>query len=369
MKRIIVAFGCLVWASGVFSAVKAPAPAPVPACATTNDAQTVWIDGRDLPLEGKAFADVRSFYDRVPACVASNTNINRGVWANGRHAAGMCFRFVTDATKLRIRWDLMNAGLAMSHMPATGVSGIDVYGWSEQHGWRFVRNGRPRAQRGNELTLDWTKGRPVLIYLPLYNGITSFKLGLPRGASVKPLPPRANGAVKPVVFYGTSITHGACASRPGMAWVNQTARLLDRPAVNLGFSGAGKMERDMVAILARVDADCYVLDCLWNMSVQMVRERFEPFLRALRQARPGVPIVCAEDCCTFSESTPKGRLAREIVEKLRAEGWHGLYFLSNAEQMACDSEETVDGCHPNDLGMTRMANAFARVIRQALEKP
>lgn len=360
MVRILVAAGCVAWAMSVCAAI--------PARATTNDAKTVWIDGRDLPLEGKAFADVKSFYDRVPASVVSNTNINRGVWGNGRHSAGLCFRFSTDADRIRLRWDLTSEKLAMPHMPATGVSGLDVYRWSDKKkAWRFLRNGRPSAKDGNEVEVGGVKDAPLMIYLPLYNGVASFKLGLPRGASVKPLPPRANGAAKPVVFYGTSITHGACASRPGMAWVNQTARLLDMPAVNLGFSGSGKMEADMVAVLARVDASCYVLDCLWNMSEAMVRQRFEPFVRALRKARPGVPIVCAEDCNTFADGTPRGAYVCATVERLQAEGWRDIHFLPNTEQLARTGEETVDGCHPNDCGMVRMADGFARAIRRALE--
>ena len=91
-------------------------------------------------------------------------------------------------------------------------------------------------------------------------------MGVAKGTKVAPLGPRASGVTKPVVFYGTSITHGGCASRPGMAWVNIAARKADVPAVNLGFSGSGKMEFDLAAVVARIDASCYVLDCLhWDI--------------------------------------------------------------------------------------------------------
>ncbi|MBR1588815.1 MAG: nucleoside hydrolase [Kiritimatiellae bacterium] len=326
-----------------------------------------WIDGRNLPLEGKPFADVKRFYDRMPASLESNTNVNRGVWGQCHNTAGECFRFTTDATRLRIQWSLVSGRLAMPHMPATGVSGIDVYGWTEGKGWVFVKNGRP-LQQDNELAIDWQRGRPIMIYLPLYNGISSFKVGVAKGTKVAPLAPRASGVTKPVVFYGTSITHGGCASRPGMAWVNIAARKADVPAVNLGFSGSGKMELDLAAVVARIDASCYVLDCLWNMKPQMVRERFEPFVRELRRLRPDVPIVCAEDCSTFRDSTEKGAIAKAVVDKLLAEGWKGLSWLPNTEQMTRDTEEAVDGCHPNDWGMAHMGEGFARAIRKALGK-
>ena len=326
-----------------------------------------WIDGKNLPLEGKPFTDVKRFYDRMPASLEGNKNVNGGVWSQCFHTSGECFRFTTDATRLHLQWSLIKSGLAMEHMPATGVSGIDVYGWTEGKGWVFVRNGRPHRQ-DNELVIDWPKGRPIMIYLPLYNGVSSFKMGVAKGTKVAPLPPRASGVTKPVVFYGTSITHGGCASRPGMAWVNIAARRADVPAVNLGFSGSGKMEFDLAAVVARIDASCYVLDCLWNMNAQMVRERFEPFVRELRRLRPGVPIVCAEDCNTFRDTTEKGAIAKAVVDKLLAEGWKDLSWLPNTEQMTRDTEEAVDGCHPNDWGMMHMGEGFARAILKALKK-
>ena len=328
-----------------------------------------WIDGQNLPLEGKAFSDVKRFYDRMPASLEGNTNVNRGVWSQCHHTSGECFRFSTDSARMAIRWDLTGAELYSGNMSPSGKSGIDVYGWMNGPngaGWKYARTGRPSARIGNELALEWTPNRPVMIYLPLYNGLTSFKLGVVKGSKISPLGPRASGVTKPVVFYGTSITHGGSASRAGMAWVNIAARTADVPAVNLGFSGSGKMEFDLAAVLARIDASCYVLDCLWNMSPQMVSERFEPFVRELRRLRPGVPIICAEDCNTFSDETRKGAIVKAVVDKLVAEGWRNIAWLPNKEQMARNGEETVDGCHPNDLGMMHMGEAFARAITSAL---
>src|SRR5205823_11246646 len=91
---------------------------------------------------------------------------------------------------------------------------------------------------------------------------------------------------KPVVFYGTSITQGGCASRPGMVHTAILGRRLDRPVINLGFSGNGKMEPELAALLAELDPAVYVLDCLPNLNAQEIRERVGPFVRTLRQARP-----------------------------------------------------------------------------------
>ncbi|MBO7654913.1 MAG: nucleoside hydrolase [Kiritimatiellae bacterium] len=327
-----------------------------------------WINGEQLPLEGKAYTDVKRFYDRLPASVETNKTINGGVWGQCHHTTGESFRFTTDAPWMRIQWSLIGAGLSMNHMPATGMSGIDVYTWTEADGWRYRATGRPVRQNDNELTLHGMNGLPIQINLPLYNGIKSFKMGVPKGTKIAPLPPRKSGVVKPVVFYGTSITHGGCASRPGLSWVNIASRKADVPIVNLGFSGSGQIEFDLAGVISRIDASCYVMDCLWNMPTEMVKERFEPFVRELRRLRPDVPIICAEDCGTFRQTlSDKGAFVKAVVEKLQAEGWKKISFLPNTEQMRGDSEETVDGCHPNDWGMMRMGEGFARAIIQTLE--
>lgn len=351
-----------------------------------------WIDGKNLPIEGRAFDDVARYYDRLPANVT--TNVNGGVRGMKSHTAGMIFRFKTDSRNLHFRWTPTNLGnLAMDHMPATGVSGIDVYRWDEgKRRWLYAGACRMRDLSKKEFSLDlpWTPGAPCIVNLPLYNGIKSFSLGVDENAYVRPLGPRRNGIDKPVVFYGTSITHGACASRPGLAFVNRVGRDLDVPVVNLGFAGSGRMEMEMVDHLARIDASCYVLDCLWNMSkpnaapgaafhdmyaagfdendeISVVRFRYEPFIRALRAKRPGVPIVMAEQCDVFARApNAKDKFIRALYEKLVAEGWDKLVYLPKDRMYTGDLEGSAEGCHPNDIGMESLARAFGEAVKKAL---
>ncbi len=332
-----------------------------------------WIDGRYLPLEGRAFADTEHYYDRLPANVT--TNVNGGVRAMKHHTSGMLFRFVTDSKRLDFRWVPYNKGLSMDHMPSTGVSGIDVYRWDAAKGrWLYVRTGRIwDAQKGGSLSMGWTPGTPCLVNLPLYNGVKSFEMGIDPAAKVETFA-HTSGVEKPVVFYGTSITHGGCCSRPGLGFVNWVGRDLDVPVVGLGFSGSGLMELEMSEHLARIDASCYVLDCLWNMDLsekerpgRAVETNYEPFIRNLRAKRPGVPIVMAEQCDVFMDGpNAKDRFIRKLYEKLVAEGWKGLVYLPKGGMYTGDLEGTVDGCHPNDLGMQSMAKAFGKAVRKAL---
>ena len=334
-----------------------------------------WIDGRFLPIEGRAFNDTAHYYDRLPANVT--TNVNGGVRSMKHHTSGMLFRFRTDSKKLSFKWIPYDPGLEMDHMPSTGVSGIDVYRFDEAAGtWRYVKTGRIwDAKKGGSLTVDWKPGDACIVNLPLYNGVRKFKLGIDPEAKVEALGPRKSGIDKPVVFYGTSITHGGCCSRPGLGFVNLVGRHLDVPVVGLGFSGSGWMELEMSEHLAKIDASCYVLDCLWNMCLRekeaprrSVERNYEPFIRNLRAKRPGVPIVMAEHCNVYGNAKDdRDRFIRGLYEKLVAEGWTDLVYLPNDEMYTGDYEGTVDGTHPNDLGMMSMAKAFGKAVREALK--
>jgi len=340
-----------------------------------------WLDGRYLPLEGKMFTDVDRFYDRLPRNVTKN--VNGGVRGMKCHSAGLQFRFRTDSPKLTFRWVPINRNLAMDHMPATGVSGIDVYAQGSDGVWRYVKTGRIRSGAGHAcptgtLSIAWAPGTPCLVNLPLYNGIQSFSLGVKPGSKIEALPPRKSGVNKPVVFYGTSITHGGCASRPGLAFPSVVGRKLDVPVVNLGFSGSGVMEFEMSEHLAAIDASCYVLDCLWNMGMategsrkgRNVDENYEPFIRNLRAKRPGVPIVMAEQCDVYCLGpNAKDRFIRKLYDKLVAEGWKNLVYLPKDGMYTGDLEGTVDGCHPNDWGMMSMGQAFSVGVARALNLP
>ncbi len=326
-----------------------------------------WHDGSALPQEGRGFADTASPYVRIPDRLRSNCP--GGVWGLSRHSSGICYRFSTDSRQIRVKWSVRDARLSGHNMTGAGKSGVDVYGWDDaSKAWKFAHGSRPK-QADNEISFNWAPGRPCMIYLPLYNEVLKFEVGVRNGSKVVPLPPRASGVTKPVVCYGTSITHGASASRPGLAWTAQAARRANVPFVDLGFAGNGKMEMSMLDVVAEIDASIYVLDCLWNMSPKMVEERFEPFVRELHRRRPDTPILCAEDCSTFRDRTEKGLMAEKIVAKLKAEdpeGWKNLHFIPNTEQMLRDGEETVDGCHPNDCGMKQMGIGFGERYKRIL---
>ena len=327
-----------------------------------QDPGVTWVRGTDLPMEGCGYADAFP-YQRLPLRFQRKMPaVDVGL---GRHSTGLSFRFRTESSAIRLKWTLLSACLAMPHMPSTGTSGLDVYARTGTGAWRFVRNLRPKG-RVNEASFGWTPGDECWIYLPPYNGLVDFSAGFDEGKG--PLPaPRHAGARKPVVMYGHSITQGGCSGRPGTIWPTLVGRWLDVEVVNLGFSGSGHMQPEWAQAVADIEASCYVIDTVDNVDMEMIRTRYEPFIRTLRARHPGVPVVCLENTVLVHPEVDRERNAavRAIVAKFAAEGGAPVEIVRTAE-MIPDDECTVDGAHLNDWGMMSVARGVAPRIRTLL---
>ena len=345
-------------------------------CLAQEPAVTLrWQDVRNLRLEGQGWTDTKQPFDRFPA--RAEAIVRKPVWDLSRHTAGLAARFVTDAATIRARWTVRSERLAMPHMPATGVSGIDLY-VKLPGGWHWVANGRPE-KKTNEQTLvgNWPGGRrEYMLYFPLYNGTESIEIGVPQSAALEAAPARPD-SVRPVVFYGSSILQGGCAARPGMAYPAIVGRMLDWPTINLGFSGNAKSEPEIATLFAELDPAVYVYDSLPNLEAREAEERIEPFLRTLRKAHPKTPIVLVENVIytniQFSEQrgklvTEKNATLKEVYEKMRKEGDRNLRYVRADKLYGTDGEATVDGTHATDLGFLRMAETIAPVLKPLLRK-
>ena len=327
------------------------------------DGKVVWYNAKLLGVEGKGWTDTESYYDRLP--VKAKETVRKPVWGLSHCSAGMQIRFATNAKHIKVRWTLTKSELALPHMPATGVSGIDLYYRDKSGNLRFSGNGRPQHV-SNTASFQLPPSKEYLLYLPLYNGVKLVEFGIPEGKTLSRLLPAR--LLRPIVFYGTSITQGGCASRPGMATTSIVSRKLGIPVINLGFSGNGQMEQELADLLCDLDPAVYVLDTIWNMSPEMVSKRVEPFIKKLRKARPVTPILLVEDSSIKNLPTPKGDILREIHAKLTAAGDVNLYLLSNIGMLGEDGEATVDGCHFSDLGMFRQASTFTKHLELIFKK-
>ena len=333
-----------------------------------------WYDVKDIGVEGKGWTDTKRYFDRLPT--KAQGMVREAVWNLSRHSAGMCMRFVSDSPNIYVRYSLYLERLAMSHMPATGVSGLDLYGNDDQGIDRWVAVVRPdKKEIETAIAKDLAPGsRRYTLYLPLYNGVDSLEVGVPKGESFEALAPRKE---KPILFYGTSIMHGACASRPGMAFPAILGRRLRRPTINLGFSGNGRMEAEVAALLAEQDPCAYVIDCLPNMNETTVSERTVPLVKKLREAHDQTPILLVEDRSFtntpfFPQRKSHHQKSRAALKKAYAEltdaGIANLYYMDGDYLLGEDGEGATDGSHPSDLGMIRYADAYEPVLRSILKQ-
>lgn len=329
-------------------------------------------------LEGQAWPkDVKNYYDRLPA--KAEQTVRKAVWDLSRNSAGLSIKFKTNATEISVRYGVVSKGdFAMPHMPATGVSGLDLYAIGNNGKWLWAPGKR---HFGDTITYQFSnievgpthKGKDyeLRLFLPLYNTINWMEIGVPKENSFFPLPLEKE---KPLVIYGTSIAQGGCASRPGMAWTAILERQLNLPVINLGFSGNGKLEKPIVDLMTEIDARIYILDCLPNLEYtndENLESKIREAVKGLREKRPATPILLVEHSLGPNEGIINQKSVRECMRvsdvmhqtflKLKKEGEKNIYLLSNSA-MGLDINSTVDGIHPNDLGMKQIADAYTKII-------
>jgi lysophospholipase L1-like esterase len=380
MRLSFITYGLSAWLFALLSSAQTPAQLPV---------NYVWWNPAlaDQPvIEGQGWTGktLQSPYDRLPA--AAEKTVRPAVWNLSRQAAGLMIRFRASTDQLTIRY-VVGGPQALPHMPATGVSGVDLYAGTTDGDWLWC-NGK--YSFGDTIRYTFTglqandtyhqKGREYRLYLPLFNTVKWLEIGTPAGVNVTPLPIRAD---KPIVVYGTSIAHGATASRPGMAWTAILSRKLDRPLINLGFSGNGRLEKEVVDLLPQIDAKLYVLDCLPNLVSTVgiqpdeISSRIREAVRTLKQKRPATPILMVEHAgYTDGGINPARRqmymdvnaLMRQAFAELKEEGIRELYLLPKSA-INLNADAMVDGTHPTDLGMYQYAEAYERMIRTILNEP
>lgn len=336
------------------------------------DKDLVWIDGSQLPLEGRGFKDAgEDVYRRLPAAVREKPDI-ADIKEMGKSAAGINFRFKTDSDLMRIRWSLpRNPPYSWGSVNSLAGAGIDVYSWFSGHGWQFWFNKAPTG-RTNTLDVVWRPDRACTVYLPTFTGIESFSIGIKKGKTISKARPHAVG--KPVVVYGTSMVNGFSSSRPGLLWTSILGRLIDAEIINQGYSGNGKMEESMLEFMAGIDAAAYCfLNCGEQFPLETMRKVFPPFIERLHKRRPSVPIVMGEyyylqGPYAYSFGNKKRDYIADLVAEFKEsdrEFWKNLYIVRMEDMTTTDA--TVDTAHLSDIGAQKMAEAFAAVLRRALD--
>ncbi|TCO93761.1 SGNH-like hydrolase/esterase family protein [Bacteroides heparinolyticus] len=337
------------------------------------NAQIVYHDASAFPLLGKATESTLTRYERLPDSLQSVSR--KPLWELGRNSAGLAVRFRSNSTCIAARWETRN-NFRMNHMTPTGICGLDLYCLQDGR-WMFAGSGRPAGKFTEAVIVGnmTPEEREYLLFLPLYDGITSLAIGVDSlsmiGCPAVDLPKRE----KPIAFYGTSILQGGCASRPGMAHTNILERRLNRECINLGFSGNALLDWEIADVLTGVDASLFVLDFVPNASVIQIQERADRFYSIIRSRHPDTPILFVEDPI-FTHSALDTKIANEIKAKnealgaffrsLKQRGERHIYFLSSRDIIGHDGEATVDGIHFTDLGFMRYAEVLYPICNALL---
>lgn len=319
-------------------------------------------------------------YHRFPD--RAEAPLREAVWKLSRNSAGESIEFTTNSSQITVRYTVTSRH-AMSHMPATGVSGVDLY-TLDRDGSEIWIGGKYSFKD----TVTYTFGKldfddnlrrkhTYTLYLPLYNTVTWLEVGVDEGCEFRFEPQRAEA---PIVAYGTSLCQGACASRPGMAWTNIVQRRLDRPVINIGFSGNAYFEKEVIALLGEVKAKAYILDALPNahtLSHDLLRDTIVSAVRQLRVLRPETPILLVDDMgyphgkaieYWRKQEAHANTTQKEAYELLVAEGVKNLHYMTY-DEIGMPQDATVEGYHVSDWGMKVYADAYEKKLREILHEP
>ena len=342
------------------------------------------INGLYRAYEEKAFT-------RLPLSYEKRDDISEGVRCLMRDTAGGRIRFATTSPYMAVVVELRHI-MDMKNMAPTGHSGIDVY--TAKRGskdFKYVKTFVPATEESSLVYTgflefnqwDDYEERDVVLNLPLYNGVNEVKIGIKDKEKVFAPTPYAIG--KPVYYYGSSITQGGCASRPGNTYMGHISRWLDCDFCNLGFSGNAKGEKEIAKFIASCEMSAFVLDYDANApSTEHLENTHYPFYKTVRQKHPDIPIVIVSYprfdkrppfLSVLSDKYTKDQrecnhIIRNTYLKAIKEGDCNVYFIDGSTLFGPEAYDscTVDNCHPNDLGFYLMAKTIYPILKKALIK-
>ncbi|WP_449537907.1 SGNH/GDSL hydrolase family protein [Ferdinandcohnia sp. Marseille-Q9671] len=336
-----------------------------------------WYDPKEGPfrISGFAWFEKEERYRRLPS--KPDYGLPTAVDELANNTSGGQIRFRTNASKLVIKVKL-TAIAGMGHMPASGQCGFDVY-VGEPGQQQYYASAYPAVHEQSYERVIWEVNdkeheREVTLNFPLYVGVEEVLIGTNQDAIIDMPTPFLSD--KRVIFYGTSITQGGCASRPGMSYTNILSRRINLEFINLGFSGSGKGEQEVALTIREIDRPaCFVLDYEANATLEQYKATLVPFIETLREYHPDVPMIIvsrirfAQDEVTgYNEQQERREYSKTTVEKMQQQGDQHISFIDGSTLLGDHWHEcTVDGIHPNDLGFMEMANrmesAFAFLWR------
>lgn len=326
------------------------------------------VDGlRKYTIPNEQFGLYGVYFDKEEKCFVRLSNdvaktVNEGVESLYMHTAGGRVRFCTNSTKFELTVEIDGFWI-MSHMTIAGQAGFMLLEETPSGETKFVKMLAPTSnqQTGFTISVDYLRGgemRNYILWFPLYNGgrIKNITIGLDENAKVTK--GREYRDILPILYYGSSITQGGCASRPDNCYQALISKWNNVDFINMGFSGSAKGEDSMVDYLASIDCSLFVCDYDYNApSIEHLENTHYCLYERYRAARPTTPILFVSAPDQDEPHVKRMKIVRETYRKAKATGDKNVYFLNGqtlfgkTDVLNC----TVDYCHPNDLGFYRMA--------------
>ena len=304
-------------------------------------------------------------YDRLPA--SYKEIVREPVWDLSKHSSGLSIRFLSNSSVITAKWEVLN-NFSMDHMPDTGIKGVDLY-FKNNDEWQYINTGVPVGFNNEYKLVENMENelREYKLFLPLYDGIKNIEIGVDSISYIKR--PKINEK-KPIVFYGTSITQGACASRPGMAHTNIISRQLDRDVINFGFSGNGRMEESIANLISDSNPIFYVIECMPNMyPPDLVSNNTIPLIDTIRAKDSDTPIILVDlftspitalDKNAIRGTSEMNNALKSQYDKMINSGYNNIIYLETQSALGNDFEGTVDAVHFTDLGFIRYSDFLVK---------
>ena len=329
-----------------------------------------YVNAQHLLLQGRGATVPEVGYNRIDSNLLSE--IPRHVAALSKNTAGLQVDFITNSTCIAFKWTLEKYGI-IPNMTPIAKNGLDLYAL-EAGKWQFVATAAAKGDNSEQIAIKNLDGksRHYRVYLPLYSSLTSLFVGVNKGAKIRAS--EADNSPK-IIIYGTSITQGASASRPGLAYPAILSRHLRATVYNMGFSGSGKMEPKMAEVIGHMSADLYILDCVPNMTADLIHKRVIPFVHILRKIKPNIPILFLEspirersywDQKLKISMAAQNEAIEDVFLALKKEGVENIYYQSSRDFSGTDHEASIDGTHLTDLGFSRLTVIVEKKIREIL---
>ena len=304
-------------------------------------------------------------YVRMPRELAESVNDNIR-WLNG-HTTGGRIRFVTDSPYIAMQVHTFSNS-NFSFFSVAGLMGCDIYSGKRYYG-TILPPLEITGQYENVVDIPDPQEREYTINMPIYTCVSKIYIGIKEGCTLKPA-----GDYKistPIVFYGSSITQGGCASRPGNIYPNIISRTLDADIVSFGLAGNAKGEEAIANYIAQLDMTAFCYDYDHNAAtIEDYKNTHENFFKIIRKANPDLPIIMTtrpKKHLVPNEQTRIDIMMQTYQNAIDA-GDKNVYYIKGPDLLLDDIAESalIENCHPNDCGFASIAKVYSDKLKEVL---